>query len=258
MIPPYCGQSGLKSLIREAFNVYQEEVVGQGKAYRRYVADFLNSRRFHDAADAYSRNSHNKNLGIIEELLLYRNDLVQHYFTLSVLSSAAVDAILASLDKLSVSEKMKEREEDMAIDMPTSFLPYYSFESSMDSTVLTLLVDCANEIHLFKERVSLTDLTSLFSCRPVRKLTARHNGLFAVFMEGLSSRGFITSNWQRIFSAYILVYSSSGKTPLDQKRLSAALYQFNLKKTPSVMRKLLLFLDQLKDVQQSKRNIPKE
>ena len=43
-------------LLHEAYDLYQVEVVNQGKLYQRYADDFVYSHEFHDAIDAWSKN----------------------------------------------------------------------------------------------------------------------------------------------------------------------------------------------------------
>jgi len=50
------GDSGLLEMLREAYDLYQVEVVNQGKLYQRYADDFVYSHEFHDAIDAWSKN----------------------------------------------------------------------------------------------------------------------------------------------------------------------------------------------------------
>ena len=231
----------------ESIADYRREVINNGKAYWRFVTDFINSHLYHDAADARSKNAHSKNMGLIEELLKNRQDLVRHYFNLSSFPDNLSEYILESLDN---PNKVTEDNWSFAEQKQPFTVPSRpTFESAIDDTLLSLITDFSNEIQLFREQVSLSDLESLFKCRPVRLLTVRHNGLFAVFFDILSSNGFISQNWQRVFSVYNLVYSSSGKTFLSQKKLSAALYQFNMKKAPSVLRKIFIFFDHLKSIQ---------
>ena len=48
-------------LLNEAYDLYQVEVVNQGKLYQRYADDFVYSHEFHDAIDAWSKNEHQIN-----------------------------------------------------------------------------------------------------------------------------------------------------------------------------------------------------
>lgn len=244
LTPPCCGQSGLSSLVMDARSEYIEHVVGKGKLYRRYVSDFLHSHCFHDAADAVSKNDHRKNLGVVEELLSDHPDLVGRYFLLPDFGQAEIDELIYQVD-FPKSARLAPLRPYVA----TPPLSPSDFECILCADSLSLLASCANEINLFREEVTAQDLQGIFSCAPSRVLTARHNGLLATFFAGLAARGFITSTWQRLFSLHTLVYTSSGKRPLVQKSLSAALYQITQKKTPSVVRKLFLQLDRIQSMQ---------
>lgn len=68
-------------MLHEAYDLYQVEVVNQGKLYQRYADDFVYSHEFHDAIDAWSKNEHQKNFHILDSLLTKRRDLVEQFFS---------------------------------------------------------------------------------------------------------------------------------------------------------------------------------
>lgn len=53
--PAQTGKEGLFRLVEQAQVSYKEEVATRQKSYRRYVLDFIHSKRFHDATDAWSK-----------------------------------------------------------------------------------------------------------------------------------------------------------------------------------------------------------
>ena len=67
-------------MLHEAYDLFQVEVINQGKLYQRYADDFVYSHEFHDAIDAWSKNEHQKNYRIVDSLLSNRRDLVETYF----------------------------------------------------------------------------------------------------------------------------------------------------------------------------------
>lgn len=73
------GDSGLLEMLREAYDLYQVEVVNQGKLYQRYADDFVYSHEFHDDLDAWSKNEHQKNYRILDSLLSIEETLLSYF-----------------------------------------------------------------------------------------------------------------------------------------------------------------------------------
>ena len=233
-------------LISEAYSVYQLEVVQHNKVYQRYADDFINSHIYHDAADAWSKNQHNKNIGILKTLLYERYEIVLQYFSKQGLSEDDIEIMTNLLDTTEaayLTTPLQSESQPISTVEPPAIIP--NFECSFDTTSIHLLVRCANGLQIFKEKVTYEDMASLFSCKPVRKLTAANNGFVAVFFKGLSSRGLIVSNWQNVISTHQLILSSSRKTHLTQKSLSCALYQYCDKPWSSKYGLLDKYLDEL-------------
>lgn len=240
IVEPKCGTNGLKSLLNEAFDLYEIEVKGLLKSYYRYSEDFVNSHIYCDAADAWSKNEHNKNVGIIRFLLLERYDLVQQFFSKPRLSERDLNELI-HLIAFSV------RSSDNGF---TNHKSYYDFDCNLDSESICTLVKCANKFSLFKSKVSYEDIKSLFECSPSKKLIAQNNGLLAIFFNYLKSKNIIAPTWQSVISSRHLIYSSNEKDFLTQKNLSAALYQYSMKKGSKKVIMMFNILNSLK----SRRN----
>ena len=234
-------------LISEAYGVYQSEVLQHNKVYQRYADDFINSHVYHDAADAWSKNQHNKNIGILKTLLYERYEIVLQYFSKQDLSEDEIEIMINLLDTTEAAylttPPQSEAQPISTLDAP-AIIP--NFECSFDSTSINLLVRCVNSLQIFKEKVTFEDISSLFSCKPVRKLTAANNGFVAVFFYSLCCRHLIVSNWQNVISTHKLILSSSRKTHLTQKSLSGALYQYCNKPLSSKYSLLDKYLDELR------------
>ena len=67
--PAQTGEKGLFRLVKQAHETYSSEVLTRKKSYRRFVLDFIHSKQYHDATDAWSKNEHQKNYCIVSELL---------------------------------------------------------------------------------------------------------------------------------------------------------------------------------------------
>ena len=81
-------------MLHEAYDLYQVEVVNQGKIYQRYADDFVYSHEFHDAIDAWNKNEHQKNYHILDSLLTKRRDLVEQFFSKDNVSDADLMELL--------------------------------------------------------------------------------------------------------------------------------------------------------------------
>ena len=80
-------------MLREAYDLYQVEVVNQGKLYQRYADDFVYSHEFHDDLDAWSKNEHQKNYRILDSLLSNRRDLIELFFNKENISAIYAHAL---------------------------------------------------------------------------------------------------------------------------------------------------------------------
>ena len=201
------------------------------KVYQRYADDFVNSHIYHDATDAWSKNQHNVNIGILKTLLYERYDIVYKFFSAQGTTVTDVEEIIHLLDTTEAPYLTTPDQTDT--DPTSSVVPsaiFPNFECSFDDTSIHLIVRCVNGLQIFKEKVTFEDIASLFACKPIRKLTATNNGFVAVFFKALCSRGLIVSNWQNVISVHNLILSSSRKAFLNQKSLSAGLYQYGEKK----------------------------
>lgn len=84
--PAQTGKQGLFRLVRQAHETYKAEVLTRQKSYRRYALDFIHSKRFHDAKDAWSKNEHLKNYHTVADILREHEELVCRYFRRNVIS----------------------------------------------------------------------------------------------------------------------------------------------------------------------------
>ena len=181
-------------LLNEAYDLYQVEVVNQGKLYQRYADDFVYSHEFHDAIDAWSKNEHQKNYRILDSLLTNRRDLVD-----------------PSSNTFVARKKVRE----------TSDL---NLCSCLDNDDLGILARCCNEAQIFSEVINASDLLSLLEGKMTMPLHSRNNRLVAFFFDQLSLYNLIIRNWQNVLARQRCIVSSTGKDTLTQKSLSSALY----------------------------------
>lgn len=99
----------------------------------------------------------------------------------------------------------------------------YTFESNLTDEQVALLVDCANEVRLFKgDTLTFEQMKSVLDCRPLAMLRPTNNRLLAFFFDQLSNRNHITEKWQAVIARHQLFLSSQKNTPLNQSDISTA------------------------------------
>ena len=180
-------------LLHEAYDLYQVEVVNQGKLYQRYADDFVYSHEFHDAIDAWSKNESEVSETELREMLTLFN------------------TTLPSSNTFVARKKVRE----------TSDL---NLCSCLDNDDLSILARCCNEAQIFSEVINTNDLLSLLDGKLSMPLHSRNNRLVAFFFDQLSIYNLIIRNWQNVLAHQRSIVSSTGKDTLTQKSLSSALY----------------------------------
>ena len=205
-------------MLREAYDLYQVEVVNQGKLYQRFADDFVYSHEFHDAIDAWSKNEHQKNYRIIDSLLSNRRDLIESYFNKESVNDADLmemihlfNTTIPSTHSFVARTKVREVSD-------------INLCSCLDNEDLINLASCCNEAQIFNEVISADDLHSLLDGKIIMPLHSRNNRLVAFFFDQLSIYNLIIRNWQNVLAHRRCIVSSTGKSTLTQKSLSSALY----------------------------------
>ena len=193
--------------------MFRVAVIEYGIAYDRFRDDFINSHRFHDDDDTDSRNDHRVNLGRIEALLMYREDLVREY------DSRGTDrgSFLACME-----EFMMEKD----FQVKTRFT---NFECHLNSRALKVLTEAVNDIPVFKRNLTVQEVAAFFNeCRNISEepLIANRNEVFVYFLSMLHFHSVISDRYQSVISDRHLVLSSSGRKYLTRKDLSTALAHF--------------------------------
>lgn len=209
-------------MVEQAYVSYKEEVATRQKSYRRYVLDFIHSKRFHDATDAWSKNEHQKNYHTVIELLRKHERLVRKHFDHDILDENGISTLL---------------NEYYAIDLPGTALESGCGDSGnamqngqesnirlpLDRYTLDLIVQLANEVGLFKEKLDADDVAARYATDTLRTMTSRNNTRLVVLLDKLASSGIIPYHWQAVIAKKKLVVSSSGRKYLDQHDMSSTL-----------------------------------
>ena len=92
------------ALMKGAQSTYIKEVAEGKKVYSRYVKDFLNGHRYCGSWDVRVMNQYRKDMGIIEDLLETRPDLVQKYFCQESMDEEDVEALIRELNTTSAPD----------------------------------------------------------------------------------------------------------------------------------------------------------
>lgn len=256
-VPPKVGHEGLTVLIKQAYNLYQAEVLTNKKSYRLCMFDFINSNQFHDNSDAWSKNEHQRNYLAIAKLLMEHEKLVSIYFTKSSLSDSEIEEMINRYyvaDSASNSYNNPPNSSgDTNLQVSEELLSY------RDELITELIIVVANEINLFKEHLNEADAQTLLGHEKIRSLTATNNSRLVLFFDKLCSMNLINAAWQVDIARRRLVTSSSGKKYLTQHDLSSSLYRLKerkpLKQEIDLLNLIELRYLQLKEKKSIKGNI---
>ncbi len=208
-------------MLHEAYDLYQVEVINEGKLYQRYADDFVYSHEFHDDVDAWSKNEHQKNFRILDSLLTNRRDLVETYFSKINMNDSELKEMLHLFNTtLPTTQNFIARSKTRETDD-------YNLCSCLNNDDLIDLSCCCNEAHIFSEVIDAEDLYSLLNGKLTQPLHSRNNRLVAFFFDQLSLHNLIIRNWQNVIAHQKCIVSSTGKGVLTQRSLSSALYSIS-------------------------------
>ena len=215
-------------LCHDAYVLYQDEVVKQKWIYARFVEDFLSG---HESCDAYDATSINENARLLRAMktLLWRKEMIH---LLNTTTSSVND--YGTLSQLS----------------------QHSLLSCLDVEDYELLADCCNQLRLFSHSVSAEMLISLFDGTLDFPLITENNRMLAFLFHSLKQRGLVCDNWQMVIARQGMIQNRDG-APLNQKKLSAALYQvqcWSYNELPSPYKRIIDVLDKVSVQNSTKRN----
>lgn len=98
-----------------------------------------------------------------------------------------------------------------------------TFEHSLNDQQIESLVDCVNEVRMFKGgEVSFEQLKSIFDCKPITPLRSSNNRLLAFFFDQLSNHSYITEKWQSAIYKNNLFLSPQKESFVNQTDISTA------------------------------------
>lgn len=234
-------------LCHDAYVLYQDEVVKQKWIYARFVEDFLSGHESCDAYDATSINENARLLRAMKTLLWRRKDLVLRFFSMKALADEDIKEMIHLLNTTTSSVN----------DYGTlSQLSQHSLLSCLDVEDYELLADCCNQLRLFSHSVSAEMLISLFDGTLDFPLITENNRMLAFLFHSLKQRGLVCDNWQMVIARQGMIQNRDG-APLNQKKLSAALYQvqcWSYNELPSPYKRIIDVLDKVSVQNSTKRN----
>ncbi len=130
------------------------------------------------------------------------------------------------------TQSRQEREEPQPIQskcQESKVVPHVAktenpFKSILNDRQIELLVDCINEVEIFNAPMTFEDLKAILSCKPKVIFRSNNNRQVAFLFSELSSRGFITSNWQSVIANSRLFLTKNTKRDkyLNQGDLATA------------------------------------
>ena len=98
-----------------------------------------------------------------------------------------------------------------------------TFEHSLNDQQIESLVDCVNEVRMFKGgEVTFEQLKSIFDCQPIAPLRSSNNRLLAFFFDQLSNHSYITEKWQSAIYKNNLFLSPQKDSFVNQTDISTA------------------------------------
>ena len=255
-VPPKVGHEGLVSLIKQAYNVYQTEVVQNKKSYNLCMFDLINSSKFHDNSDAWSKNEHYRNFLTITKLLMDNKELVISYFSKTTLNDSNIEELINSF--YAADSPLGSINNHFNFPEISDFSDFDDFISYRNELAIELIVVVANENKLFKEHLDASDAKAFLGYEKLRTLTATNNSRLVLFLDKLSSMKLIKDTWQMDLSQSKLIKSSSEKKILTQHDLSSSLYNLKERKAKKQETDLLNLIEhrylQLKDKKSTKGN----
>lgn len=201
----------LRALFMEAYRRYQSEVIGSGKSYDRYADDFICDHRFNYAVSAWEANQKYSNLNRIDTLLKTRRDLVEKYFLSKTFGPTDFAAMFSEFNRGTAP-----------ISPVIAGGKTLNFGCDLTDRQTQEIADIANDLNIFKQKVSGEDMANLFSPSPDIRLMSANNRKLAILFDSLFYEKLIVGDWQKVIAATGVIISSTN-APLTQSKLSTAL-----------------------------------
>lgn len=149
-------QASLWTLYQTAYRLYQKEVIEEKKLYKRFKDDFINGNTYPKRCDVDGLNEHNKNLGILKELLDNRCDLVEKYF---------VRSSFEHKDYLAMQHELDTTEVGFTCTSEVTHLKPLTLDSNVSSEMFAGLAKVLNDTHVFTTRVTSEQVEAMLALK---------------------------------------------------------------------------------------------
>ena len=197
----------LWTLYRAAFELYQSEVLTGEQKHSRYVNDFISYHLPFFGENKEAIKAHSRNLAIMHELLMERQDLVVAFFC---------------KDDFTEEDYHKMHKLFNTTNHVSDVQPRLA---SFTKEQISLITGFVNGVNLFSVSVSESDMVRLFECSLVHPVKATCNRRMAIFFDALRSEALLPFAWQKIIADNQLVTSSKTEKPLTAKQIGLSLTQ---------------------------------
>ena len=194
-------------LYSAAYEQYQSEVLTGEKKYSRFVNDFISYHLPFFCKNQEAIRLHSRNLAIIHELLMERQDLVVSFFGKETF---AEEDYLQMHKLFNTTNHISDVQARLA---------------SFSAEQINLITDFVNEVNLFSVHVTEADMEGLFGCALKLPLKTTCNRRMAIFFDALRTEGLLPFAWQKIIGDNCLVASSQTEKPLTAKQIGTSLTQ---------------------------------
>ena len=182
----------LFALLASARETYLRDVIDNGKLYRRFVDDFINSHRYIDCDNVVCRNCHEMIIHIIRSILHDYQDYVQKMFTAGSFSLEDCMEMKRMYDTSEINSPACDAD-------PMATATSLSFECNFSKEQMTGIVACANTYHLFcVPTIRMEDMETLFACKEGFRIRVNNIRHVTVLFDALLERSYIQAHWQSV------------------------------------------------------------
>lgn len=234
---PYCGKDGTNHFLLHLHHHYYYEVMELGDPYEFFVDSFLLGHKHHDSTDVIHKNEHDRNLGIIKNLLTKRKDLVEKHFSSPnplddysiVLTDMKSEPESSGCNQTANHSDNSEKEEflsrkqlpnDKCLDAEVNA----PFGCRFSTDVLDILVRGINRAEIFVKQIDTDTLRSLLVGTLDTTLSVKYTRRLSYLFHALKEEGWICRNWQKTIEDGQVIYKRDGVTLMKANDLSPALY----------------------------------
>lgn len=232
-------QASLWTLYLTAYRLYQREVIEQKKLYKRFKDDFINGNTYPKRCDVDGLNEHNKNLGILRELLENRLDLIEKYF---------VRPSFEHKDYLAMQHELDTTEVGSTTISEAPHIKPLTLDSNVSSEMFEGLAKVLNDTHVFTTSVTVEQVEAMLALKLSSPLKADVNRKVVTFFDALRSHNLIANNWQKIIADSGFFISSATNSPITYTSVADASGEYVGKKWLVLCINLLDYILEYKEI----------